>query len=62
MQRLVGGINLFDRVWIAGVGAGTDQVVMKGVVDAEIAHLEPAEVLISGRRDFQHRRNALLPL
>src|SRR5579872_954953 len=41
--------------------ARADGIVVEGVIDAEIAHLHAAEVLVARRRNFHLLENVLLP-
>lgn len=60
-ERFVGKRDVSDEPRVRRVRTGTDRVVVERVVDAEIAHLHAAEVLITRRRRFHHLENVLLP-
>lgn len=61
-ERVVGPVDVRDEARVGRVSARADQFVAKRVIDAQITHLHPAEVLVSGCGDFQHVVNMLLPL
>lgn len=61
VQRFVGPLHGTDEVRIGGVRTCADRVVVERVVDAQVAHLHPAEVFIAGRRMLEHVQNVLLP-
>ena len=61
VQRFVGPLYGSDEVRVGGVRTGADCVVVERVVDAQIAHLHPAEVFIAGRRMLEHIQDVLLP-
>ena len=47
LQRFVGEVDFVDQVRIGRVIAGANVFVVERVVDAEIAHLHPSEILVS---------------
>ena len=53
-KRLFGEIHLRDDVRVGRVCAGADRFVAERVVDPQIAHLEPSEVLVAGSGYSQH--------
>jgi len=50
LQGFGSKIEFADQIRIGRVIAGADGAIFVGVVDAEIAHLHAAEILVTGRR------------
>lgn len=61
-QRVVGEREARYQMLIGRVGAGADRVVVKGVVDSEVAHFHASEVFVAGRGTLEDVKNMLLPL